>query len=134
MPQIYAAGPAGTAETEVSECTGAGGRKINWGNQQVQSPRGDVNSSETRWAVGARSGARLVSHVFSFLAAGLIECSLCYLWLWGAAYATPAPRPPQHLQTIPNVISTKGTRVQGGSTSDRAPARLAQVSTVVRAF
>lgn len=82
MLQIYAAGPAGSTETEVSERTGAGGRKINWGNQQVQSLRGDVNSSETRWAVGAWSRARLVSHVFSFLAAGLIECSLCYLWLW----------------------------------------------------
>lgn len=47
----------------------------------------------------------------------------------GAAYTIP--QPPQHLQTIPNFISTKGLSV---GLNFRRPAQLAHVSTVVRAF
>lgn len=62
-------------------------------HQQVQSPGAAVNSSGLRWAVGTWSWATLLSHAFSFLAAGW-WCSLCNLRLW------QQPRPaPHHLHT-----------------------------------
>lgn len=47
------------------------------------------------------------------------------------AAAYTSPQPPQHLQTIPNFISTKGPSV---GLNFRRLAQLAHVSTVVRAF
>lgn len=47
------------------------------------------------------------------------------------AAAYTSPQPPQHLQTIPNFISTKGPSV---GLNFRWLAQLAHVSTVVQAF